>query len=142
MKLAHSYWLAATASLPALGFYSYFQGLAFLALNRQEEGRAVLSRLAEFAAKQMETEPKIDYFATSLPDLLLFDDDLHERNRIESLLLSGLAAHGLGDVKVAVNELEQVVAADPNHILAAGMLEWIKMNSKSATESPEEHSAC
>jgi hypothetical protein len=45
-----------------------------------------MSSLAEFAARQMES--KIDYFATSLPNLLLFDDDANKRNRIDSLLLS------------------------------------------------------
>jgi hypothetical protein len=89
----------------------------------------------------MEAEPKIDYFATSLPDLLLFDDDLRERNRIESLLLSGLASHGMGDVQSAVSQLEQVVVSDPNYIFAAGMLEWINLNSKTAHERPEEHFA-
>jgi hypothetical protein len=71
----------------------------------------------------------------------LFDDDLRERNRIESLLLSGLASHGMGDVQSAVSQLEQVVAADPNHIFAAGMLEWIKVNSNAAHERSEENSA-
>jgi tetratricopeptide (TPR) repeat protein len=141
MKLSHSYWLAASAPLTALGIHSYFRALSLLALGNHDEGRAILSRLAEFAARQMEADPKIDYFATSLPDLLLFDDDLRERNRIESLLLSGLASHGMGDVQSAVSQLEQVVAADPNHIFAAGMLEWIKVNSNAAHERSEENSA-
>ena len=140
-KLAHSYWLAASAPLTPLGVHSYFQALSFLALGNHDEGRAILSRLVEFAARLMEAEPKIDYFATSLPDLLLFDDDLRERNRIESLLLSGLASHGMGDVQSAVSQLEQVVVSDPNYIFAAGMLEWINLNSKTAHERPEEHFA-
>ena len=48
------------------------------------------------AAKASRTG-KIDYFATSLPNMLLFEDDLQQRNRVESLLLSGLAAYGLGN---------------------------------------------
>ena len=43
-----------------------------------------LDAIAEFASQLMKAEPKIDYFATSLPNLLLFDDDLDKRNRIES----------------------------------------------------------
>jgi tetratricopeptide (TPR) repeat protein len=141
MKLAYSYWLAASAPLTTLGIHSYFQSLSLLALGNHDEGQAILSRLAEFAARQMVAEPKIDYFATSLPDLLLFDDDLRERNRIESLLLSGLVSHGRGDVRNAVSQLGQVVAADPNHIFAAGMLEWIKLSSNEAHESSEERFA-
>ena len=82
----------------------------------------------------MEVEPKIDYFATSLPNLLLFDDDLGKRNRIESLLLSALASNGLGDVEGAIRQLEQAVSGDPNHLLANEMLRWIKMDSKAAPE--------
>ena len=71
-------------------------------------------------------EPKIDYFATSLPNLLLFDDDLDKRNRIDSLLLSALASDGLGDAEKAIEQLQQVIAEDPNHLFAAEMLDWFE----------------
>ncbi len=50
-----------------------------------------------YARRQMETEPKIDYFATSLPNFLLFDDDLAVRNAAASLLLMAFAESGLGN---------------------------------------------
>jgi len=127
-ELARSYWNAAATPLPGPGVHSYFQALALLVLGNDQAGRAVLSSLAEFATKKMEVEPKIDYFATSLPNLLLFDDDLGKRNRIESLLLSALASHGLGDIKSAIYQLEQVVSSDPNHLDAPEFLRWIKMD--------------
>lgn len=73
----------------------------------------------------MAKDPRIDYFATSLPNLLLFDDDLVKRNRIESLVLSALAASGLGDDTSAIEQLQQVVVEDPNHIFAIEMLDWL-----------------
>ena len=85
----------------------------------------------------MEAEPKIDYFAISLPNLLLFDDDLGKRNRIESLLLSALANHGLGDTKMAIRELAQLLAEDQNHFLAAETLRWLKQENKAFLEGPE-----
>ena len=133
-ELARRYWKAAAAPLLVLGVHSYFQALALRALDNDQAARKVLSSLAEFAQKQMEVEPKIDYFATSLPNLLLFDDDLGKRNRIESLLLSALASNGLGDVEGAIRQLEQAVSGDPNHLLANEMLRWIKMDSKAAPE--------
>ena len=42
------------------------------------------------------TEPRIDYFATSLPNMLLFADDLEMRNRIMARLLRAQAFAGLG----------------------------------------------
>ena len=64
------------------GNLSYFQALALRELGNEEAHARSFRSWREFAAKQMETEPKIDYFATSLPNLLLFDDDLRKRNHL------------------------------------------------------------
>jgi hypothetical protein len=117
--------------------YSYFQALALHALGNYQAARAVLLSLANFAKHQMEKEPKIDYFATSLPNLLLFDDDLGKRNRIESLLLSALASHGLGDEEAAMSQLEQVIDEDRNHLIAAETLSWIKQKHNAVPEGHE-----
>jgi len=130
--LARTYWSAAAAPMPALGIHSYFQALALEALGNARAANALLLRMAKHAEEQMQAEPKIDYFATSLPDLLLFDDDLQKRNRIESLFLSALAAHGLGDRERATAQLEMVMSLDPSHLSAADMLGWIKMDLKLA----------
>ena len=108
-----------------------------LALGRVEDGRAVLIKMREFAAAQLQTEPKIDYFATSLPNLLLFDDDLPKRNQIDSLLSCALATHGLGDPHDAIRQLEQVVALDPNHLFAAETLDWLKREITNPTKVNE-----
>lgn len=136
-KLAQTYWNAGAAPLPALGIHSYFQALAMKQLGNDGTACEVLTRLADFARRQMEAEPSIDYFAISLPNLLLFEDDLGKRNRIESLLLSGLANHGLGDEAKAIRKLEQVVAEDPNHLFAAEVLAWLKSGRKVAPTVPE-----
>jgi tetratricopeptide (TPR) repeat protein len=137
MRRAELYWNAGSAPLPASSVQSYFQALSLQALGDRQVGLDVLSNLAKYAAAQMEVVPKIDYFATSLPNLLLFDDDLSKRNRVECLLLSALASHGQGDVDGAVRKLEKVAAMDPNHLLAAEMLDWIKQETKPAPESFE-----
>ncbi len=135
--LAQQYFNAAAASLAAFGVHSYFQALALRELGDEEEACKVLTQIAEFASQRMKAEPKIDYFATSLPNLLLFDDDLGKRNRTESLLLSALAHHGLGDTSAALRELEEVLADDPNHLFAAGTLHWLRRESESAREAIE-----
>ncbi len=128
--LAQRYWHAACAPLAEAGFHSYFQALALEALGNIEGAHSVLTSLAQVAKRQMEAEPTIDYFATSLPNLLLFDDDLGKRNRIDALLLSALASHGLGDAQTAVHQLREVLAEDPNLLLASAMLGWIKSNAE------------
>jgi len=128
--LARLHWSAAAAPLGAMSIHSYFQAKALLALGEEQAAHAVLSSLAEFAATRMRAEPKIDYFATSLPNLLLFDEDREKRNRIESLLLSALAQDGFGNREEAMRELEEVIGEDRNHLFAAEMLAWIDKESE------------
>lgn len=136
-ELARKYWSAAAAPLPEPGIHSYFQALALRELGDEKGGCEVLSGLARFADEKRKTVAKIDYFATSLPNLLLFDDDLEERNRIESLLLSALANDGLGNRDKAVEQLRHVAAADPNHFWAGLVLDWIKHEGRLAAIEPE-----
>ena len=131
-KLARHYWRAAAEPLPSIGVQSYFQAMALRALGKDDIASEVFSRLAEFAKSLLAAEPKIDYFATSLPNMLLFDDDLAKRNRVESLLLSALACHGLADRATAIQQLELLRAEDQNHLFATEMLHWIKSDGESA----------
>lgn len=137
-ELAQRYFNAAAAPLACPGIHSYFQALALRELGNEDASRAILRELAELAAKRMETDPEIDYFATSLPNLLLFDDDLRKRNHIESLLLSALASNGSGDIETSVRLLQQVLEADPNHSFATDMLGWFKQHNHAALDQTEE----
>jgi tetratricopeptide (TPR) repeat protein len=130
--LADRYWTAAAAPLPSASIHSYFQARALMVMDESAAAREVVQELARFAEEKMATVPKIDYFATSLPNLLLFDDDLERRNRIESTVLAALASDGLGKSEKAVELLEQVIAEDPNHVFAIEMVEWLKVEGKAA----------
>ena len=134
IELAKHYWNAAAAPLATLGVHSWFQSRALKALGSHQAAHEILSSLAAFAQRQMETESQIDYFATSLPNLLLFDDDLSKRTRIEALLLSALANHGSGNKAKALSELEQIVSCDPNHLFAAETLDWLHHDINAAPE--------
>ena len=123
--LARRYWTGAAAPLEAMSVHSYFQAKALLALGEEQAAHDVFSSLAEFAATKMRAEPKIDYFATSLPNLLLFNDDLQKRNRIESMVLSALAHEGLGNREQAMRDLEEILREDRNYLFASEMLSWI-----------------
>jgi tetratricopeptide (TPR) repeat protein len=136
-ELAHKYWNAAAAPLPGPGIHSYFRALALRELGNGEVARRVLSDLADFAESKRKEVAKIDYFATSLPNFLLFDDDPEERKRIECLLLSALANHGLGQRDKAIDELRQATAADPNHLVALFLLDWIEADEKLIAIEPE-----
>ena len=78
---ARTYWTRAAADDSSITWLSYYRAMSLDALGRKEEAASLLRQMRDFAQKQMEAEVKIDYFATSLPNLLLFEDDLQKRNR-------------------------------------------------------------
>jgi hypothetical protein len=61
----------------------------------------------------------IPYFATSLPTLLLFDDDLSLRAHQEALYLDGLALLARGRDSAAKTRFERLLSARPDHLDAA-----------------------
>jgi tetratricopeptide (TPR) repeat protein len=122
---AQSFWKTAAAPLAGSGIHSYFRALALRALNQAEAGRMALKELERYAIEMLKTEAKIDYFATSLPNLLLFDDDLEKRNRIEANVLIALAKEGLGDHAAAMGLLREVLAEDANHLFASETCYWL-----------------
>jgi len=88
------------------------------ALGAKAEAASVVRQIRDFAQKQMGAEVKIDYFATSLPNLLLFEDDLQKRNRVDCLFLLALGELGLRNLERAIQLLNQVLSLDCNHIAA------------------------
>lgn len=77
---------------------SYFRGLSLLELARPELAKALFTDLKAFAERELETPASIDYFATSLPVLLVFEDDLQQAKRDQANALLALAKKGLNAV--------------------------------------------
>ena len=57
----------------------------------------------------------MDYFAVSLPDLLLWEGNLDVQNRIHCLYMLALGYYGLGDKDHALRYLSEAEALDHNH---------------------------
>ena len=95
---------------------SYYRGLALRELGETATARQLFASLREFASRRVGQAAAIDYFATSLPNLLVFEEDLQARRDAENNLLLALACHGLGDDTAAGEALGQALAvnrADP-----------------------------
>ena len=58
---------------------------------------------------------KIDYFAVSLPDFLVFDEDLDKKNKINCSYLMGLGSLGLNNLDKAKKNFDAALKIDPNH---------------------------
>ncbi|HKE24727.1 MAG TPA: DUF5107 domain-containing protein [Bryobacteraceae bacterium] len=98
---------------------AYYQALALRQLGRRQEADRRLQSMREAIEQGLKTPPKIDYFATSLPNFLIFEDDLDQRNRVECWYLSGLAALGIGQTDQAAEHFRAALALDPNYLEAA-----------------------
>lgn len=126
---ARKYWTRAAADDGPITWLSYYRAMGLDALNRKADAANLLRQIYDFAQKQMDAEVKIDYFATSLPNLLLFEDDLQQRNQVECLFLLALAELGSRNTDRAVELLNQVLSLDCNHIAAQQELESLKRMS-------------
>ena len=95
---------------------AFYKALALRELGKEQEAVSLLNSLLRFAERQMKAEVKIDYFATSLPNFLLFEDDLVKRQEAECAWLKGLALLGLGRRDEAVSAFEETARLDVNHL--------------------------
>lgn len=93
----------------------FCQGLALRKLGRKEEADLRFKKLIEYADRHLDDFVKIDYFAVSLPDFLVFDDDLQKKNRVHCLFMKALGCTGLGNTPAAQEALRQALALDQNH---------------------------
>jgi tetratricopeptide (TPR) repeat protein len=108
----------------------FYQGLAWLMLGERGKAEAIFNRLIRFAAEHMNDDIKIDYFAVSLPDLLVFDQDLNRKNQIHCHYLTGLGLLGLGDEHGAEAAFKKALAEDHNHQGAITHLNMISFLSR------------
>ncbi len=99
----------------------FYQGLAWSRLNQIEKANSIFQRLIEFGEKHLNDQISIDYFAVSLPDLLVFDADLDLRNKIHCFYLMALGHLGLGNANTEKAEklFNEVLQLDLNHQGAA-----------------------
>ena len=120
---ARAWWLRAAQqkgdfqqmSVRAVSDMTFWTGLALQRLGRNEDATALFNRLYDYSAQLEVSQPGIEYFATSLPTMLLFNEDVGTRNRIEALFLRAQAAAGLRRTGEAARLLHELLIIDPSH---------------------------
>ena len=93
----------------------FYQGLALRKLGREAEARSRFNNLIAYGEKHLFDVFKMDYFAVSLPDLQIWEDDMNKKNRIHCNYLMGLGHLGLGNMNKAKSYFEEAAAMDNNH---------------------------
>ena len=119
------YWEQATVgpTEPAAAMYYndakpdkiFYQGLALLKLGRIDEANGRFHKLISYGEKHLFDKIKMDYFAVSLPDLLIWEDDLTIRNVIHCKYMMALGYWGLNRKEKSLRLLSEVERLDINH---------------------------
>ena len=93
----------------------FYQGLAWLKLGDEKEARGRFNKLINYGEQHLFDQVDIDYFAVSLPDFLVFEDDLQKRNQVHCFYMQGLGHLGLQEMTEARVHLAQALGLDANH---------------------------
>lgn len=93
----------------------FYQGLAYRKLGDEKSALSEFNRMFDFGEKHIHDDVKIDYFAVSLPDFLVFDDDLNLKNRIHCKYLMALGLLGRDDIDRAMEYLKDCYELNNNH---------------------------
>lgn len=105
-----------------------YQGLAHLKLGRLSNANERFYKLLDYGEQHLYDEVKMDYFAVSLPDFLIFEDDMNVKNKAHCYYLMGLCHYGRGDVETALSFLKLALEHEHSHIWChLYKMDWEKM---------------
>lgn len=94
-----------------------YQGLSWKQAGEKGKANARFYRLIDYGEAHLEDEVQLEYFAVSLPDLSVFDDDYTRRNRAHCCYLIALGNIGLGNKEKAREYLLKTLELEPSHVM-------------------------
>jgi tetratricopeptide (TPR) repeat protein len=113
----------------------FYQGQAQLKLNRVVQAHTIFTMLVDYGQAHLNDEIKLDYFAVSLPDFMVFDVDLNQRNRLHCHYMLGLGHLGLENYPAAQEHFDAALALDPSHT-GAGLHQRLARPRSSSGSDP------
>ena len=132
-KSARAHWQAAAhfkgdfqeMSVRAFSEMTFYSALSWQKLGQNTKAQKLFREMLAYAKKLQKSPAKLDYFATSLPTMLLFEDDLPVRQVTTALFLQAQCWLGLGLRTKGKTLLHTVLRRDPNHPFAQDLLEYL-----------------
>ncbi len=112
---------------------TFYSALSLARLGKPQSTVKIASDLLHYARQLASQKPTIDYFATSLPTMLLFNDDLPKRQRLTVAVLRAQASLLRRKSAMAIAILKKILAEDPSHEFAFDLLEEIPFLTKPET---------
>jgi tetratricopeptide (TPR) repeat protein len=100
----------------------FYAGLCYRALGQEDKARSLFYKLINYGKQHLYEHQTMDYFAVSLPDLLIWEgsgedgrSSLDIKNEIHCKYMLALGYYGLGEKAKAMRYLSEVEALDNNH---------------------------
>jgi tetratricopeptide (TPR) repeat protein len=109
-------------SVRAFSEMTCYSALSLERLGKKIAANTLCRQLRAHANALAKTPARIDYFATSLPTMLLFDDNLQLRQNQAASVMIAQADYVLGRTGAAQRRLRAVLQQDPAHPIAADFL--------------------
>ena len=100
----------------------FYAALCYRKLGQEDKALSLFNKLVNYGKQHIFEHIVMDYFAVSLPDLLIWEESddkqpssLDKKNRIHCLYMLALGSYGLGDQEHALRYLDEVEKLDINH---------------------------
>ena len=93
----------------------FYAGLCWQKLGETDKANGLFYKLINYGKNHLFDEVRMDYFAVSLPDLLVWNDSLTNKNRLHCYYLLALGHYGLGNREKAAEYLSEAEKLDCNH---------------------------
>lgn len=93
----------------------FYAGMCELALGNTDKARGRFNRLITYGEQHIFDDVKPDYFAVSLPDLLIWESDLNTANQVHCRYMMALGHYGMGNTDKARTFLASARALNCNH---------------------------
>lgn len=106
----------------------FYQGLAYEQLQKMEDARAKYYKLINFGEQHLFDKFKMDYFAVSLPDSLLFEEDYQTRNTVHCYYLMALGYLGLGNIEKSQKLFKKASSLSNHHQGIIRHQNFVKIN--------------
>jgi tetratricopeptide (TPR) repeat protein len=104
----------------------FYQGLAWKKLGNDQEAAHIFNKLINYGVEHLNDHIELDYFAVSLPNLLIFEDDLDDGNKAHCYFLQGLGLFGLEKHELAKEAFLKTLHLNAEHQGAKLHLDWIQ----------------
>ena len=106
--------------------YIYYIGLAHVALGQDRLAKKAFNQLVAFGERHIFDKVGYDYFAVSLPEIEIYQDELEARNRKYCKYMAALGYAGLNEIKKSSELIEQILEEQPDDQGAIALSEKIK----------------